>query len=167
MWIDTSQVTPNSAISSDPVATPEGSAAQLGRPLTRDEKPASRPSSDERPLRWPCSRYSRTAVVIVAKPVAIATWSIGAPPAGGELAAMSMDPPVSAVQSHGYVPVTYTTVTSEVTLLSRLARGAALDRAHERPREVHDPLDRELLGLRQDQPRAVLGHLHQQPGEQL
>src|SRR4051794_12458225 len=80
---------------------------------------------------------------------------------------MSMDPPVSAVQSHGYVPVTYTTVTSEVTLLSLLARGAALDRAHERPREAHDPLDRELLGLRQDQPRAVLGHLHQQPGEQL
>jgi hypothetical protein len=31
--------------------------------------------------------------VIVAKPVAIATWSIGAPPAGGEAAAASMVPP--------------------------------------------------------------------------
>src|SRR3954465_13628305 len=90
MWIDTSQVTPNRAISNEPVATAAGSAAQLGMRPTRAEKAATRPRTDERPLRCPCSRYSRTAVVTVAKPVAITTWSIGGPPAGGDEAAMSI-----------------------------------------------------------------------------
>src|SRR5881398_1780942 len=90
MWIETSQVTPKSASSSEPVATADGSAAQLGIPPTRDENAASRPRIELRPLRCPCSSQKRTRVVIVAKPVAIATWSIGAPPAGGDAAAASM-----------------------------------------------------------------------------
>src|SRR3954468_8533742 len=117
MWIDTSQVTPNSASSSEPVATAAGSAAQLGIRPTRAENAATRPRSEERPLRWPWSSQSSTTVVMVAKPVAMATWSIGAPPAGGEAAAMSIR--VLRV-SAGYVRVTYTTVTSDVTPVSLL-----------------------------------------------
>src|SRR5689334_21763904 len=91
---------------------------------------------------------------------------MGAPPAGGDAAARSIRSSESGA-SISYVPVTYTTVTSDVTVASLNACWCPLHRAHKRARESHDARDRELLGLREDQPRAVLGHRHQQPREQL
>jgi hypothetical protein len=87
MWTEMSQYIPNSAVSRETVATPDGKATQPGIPEVRSLWSARRCRICTRPLRWPRPRKRRAAVTIVAAVVAITIWPISAPPAGGAAAA--------------------------------------------------------------------------------
>src|SRR5215218_8425655 len=82
MCSEMSQYIPSSAVSSETAATADGTDAQPGRPETRSPKPPRRRSHGTVPERCPSTSQRTIAVATVAPPVAMITWSIGAPPAG-------------------------------------------------------------------------------------
>ena len=84
MCSETSQYRPNSAVMSDPMASPLGIEAQPGWPEMRSAKRSNQPMTGTRSARWPKPPMIRT---IVANPkIAPATprSSSENPPAGGD-----------------------------------------------------------------------------------
>src|SRR4051812_9725454 len=67
---------------SEPPATPAGSAAQPGRPVTFSAMPPAQPSSLTFPERWPRPKKRSATVSRIAARVAPTTWATSAPPAG-------------------------------------------------------------------------------------
>src|SRR3954454_6734411 len=84
MCREMSQYIPNTAISSETVATPTGRAAQVGRPEMRPDQAATRLRRSVRPARWAMPRVKTTVVATKAAVVAPITSPAAAPPAGLE-----------------------------------------------------------------------------------
>src|SRR4051812_32540409 len=82
MCREMSQYIPSSAVKRAPVATPAGSAAHAGRPDTRSAKAPARARTRFSPERWVFMSHSSPTGARVAKPVAITTCPMAAPPAG-------------------------------------------------------------------------------------
>jgi hypothetical protein len=89
MCREMSQYMPNTAVSSDTDARPDGRATQPGRPETRSDRSAAQPSNFTRPLRWPMPSTNRPIVKTIAAALTPTTSVVAAPPAGFAAAAMA------------------------------------------------------------------------------
>src|SRR3954451_3416107 len=103
MCREMSQYIPNTAISSEPVATPTGRAAQVGRPEMRADHRAKRLSRSVRPARWAMPRVKTTVVATRAAAVAPITSPAAAPPAGlADAKTVAMDCSIGSLLDRGF-----------------------------------------------------------------
>src|SRR4051794_8617048 len=92
-----SQYMPKTAMPRVPPRMASGIADHAGMPDTRSLNATSFFMGARRPLRWPMTTASRPAVATMAPAVAMITWLISAPPAGGVLAATAAGAATSVV----------------------------------------------------------------------